>query len=120
MMAVGWDEGLRCGVGGELCSGRGEQVRSDLEVAAVAESIGLDVADRGFLEIRGERCSGRDEEFGGASSIFDAGPEVVSAVELEQGFGEVAVLRSGGVRVVVGEGAGASPEECARPVAGVG
>lgn len=83
MVAVGWDERLRRGVGGELRSGCGEQVRGDLEVAAVTEGVGLDVADRRLLKIRGEGRSRRHEEFAGAACIFDAGPEVVATGEFE-------------------------------------
>ena len=60
-------------------------------VAVVAEGVGGYVADGCFGEVGWKRGAGREEEFVGAGGVFDAGPDVVAGVELEEGFEEVAV-----------------------------
>src|SRR5258708_6680252 len=98
MAAVGGDERGGGGVGGELCARGGEEVWGDAVVAVVAEGVGGDVADGGFGEVGWECGAGGEEEFVGAAGVFDARPDVVAGVELEEGFEEVAVFFS-----VVGE-----------------
>ncbi len=90
--AVRGDESCGCGVGGELCAGGGEDVGDEAEVAVVAEAVGGDVADGGFGEVGWERRAGWEEKFVGAAGVFDARPDVVAGVELEEGFEEVAVF----------------------------
>src|SRR5882762_9914193 len=106
MVAVGGDEGAGRGVGGELGAGGGEEVRGDAVVAVVAEGVGGDVADGGFGEIRWKGGAGGEEEFARAAGVFDARPDVVAGVELEEGFEEVTVFYAS-----VGERLGASPEQ---------
>ena len=67
------------------------------------------------VKLGGSGGAGWDEEFVGAAGVFDARPDVVAGVELEEGFEEVAVFDA-----VVGEGFGAAPEEGVGPVAGGG
>ena len=92
MVAVGGDEAVGGGVGGELRAGGGEDVGNEAVVAVVAEGVGGDVADGGLGEVGWERGAGWEEEFAGAASVFDARPDVVAGVELEEGFEEVAVF----------------------------
>ena len=92
MVAVGGGENIRCDVGGKLCAGGGEDVGDEAEVAVVAEGVSSDVGDRGFGEVGWERGAGREEELVGAAGVFDARPDVVAGVELEEGFEEVAVF----------------------------
>ena len=100
-------------VSGELGSGGGEDVWDEAEVAVVTEGVGGDVADWGFGEVWREGGAGWEEEFVGSGGVFDACPDVVASVELEERFEEVAVFYAS-----VGEGFGAAPEKSGGPVAG--
>ena len=73
-------------------AGSGEDVRDDAEVAVVAEGVGGYVADGVFGEVGWEWGAGWEEEFVGAGGVFDARPDVVAGVELEERFEEVAVF----------------------------
>ena len=53
------------------------------------------------MKLGGSGGAGWEEEFVGAAGVFDARPDVVAGVELEEGFEEVAVFDA---RVVSGLG----------------
>ncbi len=89
---VGGDEGLRGRVSRELRAGSGEHVGDEAVVAVVAEGVSGDVADGSFGEVGWEWRARWEEEFVGAGGVFDAGPDVVAGVELEEGFEEIAVF----------------------------
>src|SRR5271170_7942591 len=100
MVAVGGDESCGCGVGGELRAGGGEDVGDEAVVAIVAEAVGGNVADGRFDEGGRECGAGREEQFAGAARVFDARPDVVAGVELEEGFEEIAVFYAVAVSIL--------------------
>ena len=86
---VGKSSVLRAAVARRL-----REIAPEAEVAIVAEGVSGYVADRGFGEVGWERGAGGEEKFVGAGGVFDARPDVVAGVELEEGFEEVAVFFS--------------------------
>src|SRR5690349_8700206 len=92
MMSISRDKRMRRRVGRKLRSGCCQQVRSNTEVAVIAEAVGLHMANGRFLKIWRKRRARPNQKLAGAPGIFDPRPDIVAAGKPEQRFGKVAVL----------------------------
>src|SRR5690348_8960479 len=111
MMPVSRDKRLRRGIGRKLRSGCCQQVRSNSEVAIIAEAVGLHMANGRLFKIWRKRRARLNQKLAGAPGIFNPRPDIVAAGKPEQRFGKIAVLLA-----VVVERACAPPDQRRRPV----